>query len=210
VDGSSVLDDDFSLSGTTLTLASAPPAPGSAGRKNINVVYSVPLSIGTPADQTVGTTKLIDQAVTTAKLIDQAVTTAKLANDAVTADKIATSAVGTSEIAANISITGLTLLDGYTEEVFTITDGASVDLNPSNGSIQIWTLGANRSPTASSFASGRSMTLLVNDGSARTITWPSVIWAGGAAPTLATSGYTVIELWKVGTALYGVLVGKVA
>lgn len=170
VDGSSVLDDDFSLSGTTLTLASAPPAPGTVGRKNINVVYSVPLSIGTPADGSVTSQK----------------------------------------IAAGVEISGVVLNDGYTEEVFTITDGASVDLNPSNGSIQLWTLGANRSPTASNFASGRSITLHVNDGTARTITWPSVSWFGGTAPTLATSGYTVIELWKVGTTLYGSLAGSVA
>jgi hypothetical protein len=110
----------------------------------------------------------------------------------------------------NKTITNLIFDGNYTEEVFTITDGASVDLNPANGTIQLWTLGANRSPTATSFAAGQSMTLMVNDGTARTITWPSVTWVGGSAPTLATSGYTVIELWEVGTTLYGALVGSVA
>jgi hypothetical protein len=101
-------------------------------------------------------------------------------------------------------------LGNLKETVFTISDGASVDLNPANGSIQVWTLGANRSPTASSFSSGQSMTLMIDDGAARTITWPSVTWVGGSAPTLATSGYTVVELWKVSTTLYGALVGSVA
>ena len=99
---------------------------------------------------------------------------------------------------------------GFTQTVFTITDGSSVDLNPANGTIQVWTLGANRSPTANSFAAGQSMTLMVDDGTARTITWPSVTWVGGVAPTLATSGYTVVVLWKVSTTLYGALVGSVA
>jgi hypothetical protein len=101
---------------------------------------------------------------------------------------------------------------GINETVFTITDGASVDLNPANGTVQLWTLGANRTPTATSFAAGQSMTLMVDDGTARTITWTTigVVWVGGSAPTLPTSGYGVIELWKVSTTIYGAYVGAVA
>ncbi len=56
------------------------------------------------------------------------------------------------------------------------------------------------------------MTLMINDGTAFTVTWTSipVTWVGGTAPTLATTGYTVIELWEVGTTIYGALVGNVA
>jgi hypothetical protein len=120
--------------------------------------------------------------------------------------------IGTSDTQTltNKTVTNLVFDGNYTEEVFTITDGASVDLNPANGTVQLWTLGANRSPTATSFAAGQSMTLMVADGTAFTITWPSVTWVGGSAPTLATTGYTVIELWEVGTTLYGALVGSVA
>lgn len=108
------------------------------------------------------------------------------------------------------TITNLVFDGDYTEEVFTISDGGSVDLDPSNGTIQLWTLGASRSPTANSFSAGQSMTLMIDDGTAYTITWPSVTWRnnGGVAPTLATTGYTVIVLWKVSTTLYGVLVGN--
>lgn len=107
------------------------------------------------------------------------------------------------------TITNLVFDGNYTEDVFTISDGASVDLNPANGTIQLWTLGANRSPTASSFASGQSMSLMIDDGSAYTITWPSVTWKtdGGVAPTLQTTGYTIVQLWKVSTTLYGARVG---
>lgn len=97
------------------------------------------------------------------------------------------------------------------ETVFTITDGSSVDINPANGGIQVWTLGANRTPTASSFAEGQSVTLMVDDGTAYAITWSSIspTWVGGSAPTLATSGFTVIELWKRSSTIYGALVGTV-
>ena len=101
---------------------------------------------------------------------------------------------------------------GFTETVFTITDGASVDINPANGTIQVWTLGANRTPTATSFAAGQSVTLLIADGTAFAVTWSTigVVWTGGSAPTLPTTGYGVIELWKVGTTVYGAYVGAVA
>lgn len=90
------------------------------------------------------------------------------------------------------------------ETVFAITDGASVDLNPSNGAIQLWTLGANRTATAANFSAGASMLLCVDDGSASTLTWPTITWVGATtAPTLATTGFTFVQLWKIGTTLYG-------
>lgn len=105
------------------------------------------------------------------------------------------------------------LNDGYTEEVFAITDGATVNLDPNNGSIQTWTLGASRTPGQANWAAGQSITLMVDDGTAYSITWTTlgVVWEtnAGAAPTLATSGYTVITLWKVGTTIYGARVGDV-
>jgi hypothetical protein len=103
-------------------------------------------------------------------------------------------------------------LTGFKETVFNITDGASVDINPANGTIQVWTLGANRTPTATNFASGHSVTLMIADGSAYSVTWSTigVVWIGGSAPTLPTTGYGVIELWEVGTTVYGAYVGAVA
>lgn len=98
------------------------------------------------------------------------------------------------------------------EDVFTITDAAGFAIDPTNGSVQLITLGANRTPTQANWDAGESVTLMVNDGSAYTITWSTigVVWVGGVAPTLATSGYTVIQLWKVSTTVYGATVGSVA
>lgn len=111
----------------------------------------------------------------------------------------------------NKTLGGAVLSDGYTEEVFAIPDGATVNLDPNNGSIQTWTLGANRTPGQANWAAGQSITLMVDDGSAATITWSTlgVVWKtdGGVAPTLNTTGFTVIALWKVGTTIYGARVG---
>jgi hypothetical protein len=121
--------------------------------------------------------------------------------------------VGTTDTQtlANKTAERLILNDGYTEEVFAITDGATVNLDPNNGSIQTWTLGANRTPGQVNWSAGQSITLMIDDGTARTITWTTlgVVWEtnGGTAPTLATSGFTVIVLWKVSTTIYGARVG---
>lgn len=127
--------------------------------------------------------------------------------------------VGTTDTQTltNKSLTSPTLttpvmVGTLTEDVFTITDAAGFAINPDNGSIQLVTLGANRTPTVANFAEGEAITLMINDGTAFTITWSTigVVWVGGSAPTLATTGFTVIELWRVGSTYYGALVGNVA
>jgi len=105
------------------------------------------------------------------------------------------------------TLTNATLIGSLTETIFELT-GTTPALDPANGTIQTWTLTANSTPT-DSFVAGESVLLMVDDGTARTITWPSVTWVnnGGVAPTLATTGFTVISLWKVSSVLYGALVG---
>lgn len=93
------------------------------------------------------------------------------------------------------------------EDIYALS-GTTPALDPDNGSIQTWTLSGNSTPT-DSLSAGESITLMIDDGTAYTITWPTMTWVNnaGAAPTLATSGYTVVALWKVSTTLYGALVG---
>ena len=125
----------------------------------------------------------------------------------VTASNLVT--LSDAQTLTNKTLTNVVFDGDYTEDVFTITDGGSVNLDPANGTVQLWTLGANRSPTATGFDSGQSITLMIDDGSAFAITWPSVVWKtnAGAAPTLNTTGFTVIQLWRVSTILYGARVG---
>lgn len=107
-------------------------------------------------------------------------------------------------------------LTGTKETTFTITDAAAFEVDPANGGIQTVTLGANRTPKGTNFAAGHSVLLMVDDGTARTLTWTDatwggsgVVWRGGSAPTLATSGFTCVELWKLGSQVYGAHVGNV-
>ena len=104
---------------------------------------------------------------------------------------------------SSISVAG-----AITETVYAIS-GTTPAISPDNGTIQTWTLSGNSTPTAGTWGAGQSITIMINDGTAYTITWTSmsITWVGGSAPTLDTTKYTVIELWKVGSVLYGALVG---
>ena len=123
-----------------------------------------------------------------------------------------TTSTGTGNVVLSTSptVAGITINDGYTEEVFAVT-GTTPALSPANGSIQTWTLSANSTPTAGTWNAGQSITFMIDDGSAYTINWATVAvtWktGGGTAPTLNTTGFTAITLWKVGSVIYGARVG---
>jgi hypothetical protein len=108
----------------------------------------------------------------------------------------------------NKTLNGAVLNDGYTEEVFTLGTSGSVALSSANGSIQ--TCAASGTVTLTdSLAAGQSIVLMLTNGDAQTINWPTTTWVsatGNAAPTLTASD--VLVFWKVSTTLYGAYVGS--
>jgi hypothetical protein len=127
--------------------------------------------------------------------------------------------VGTTDTQTitNKTLTDPAIIGTILEDVYTISDGSEFEVDPGNGSVQLITLGAARTPKATNFAAGEAITLMVDDGSNFTITWTDATWGGsgvvwltdsGVAPTLATTGYTAIVLWKIGTQVYGARVGN--
>lgn len=104
-----------------------------------------------------------------------------------------------------LNATGKTTFDAEIEEQQYSFTGTDID--PANGTIQYKTLSGNTTLTES-LVDGEYVTLMIDDGTAYTITWPTTTWIGGSAPTLSTSGYNVIELWKVNGTLYGAFAGN--
>ena len=123
-------------------------------------------------------------------------------NDVTTLGTTEASKVVTADANGDVSFA-----NGIAENVYALS-GTTPALDPTNGTIQTWTLSGNSTPT-DSLNSGESITLMIDDGTSYTITWPTITWVNnlGIAPTLATSGYTTIIIWKVSTTLYGALVG---
>lgn len=180
---------DYTVSGTTLTFTTAP----ASGTNNIYARIMSAYAGGVPNDNSVTTTKIADLNVTAGKLANTLDLTGK-----------------------TITVQDPVIVGTMTEDIFNITDGAAFEIDPGNGSIQLVTLGANRTPKATNFANGESVTLMVDDGTARTLTWTDstfggsgVVWKtnSGTAPTLNTTGFTVIVLWKVSGQVYGARVG---
>ena len=100
------------------------------------------------------------------------------------------------------------------DTVHTIVDGAAFEIDPANGSVQVVTLGDNRTPAATNFEAGQTVLLGIDDGTAYAVTWTTVdpTWVtpggGGAAPDLGTTGFTWIILWKQGSTLFACEVGQ--
>jgi hypothetical protein len=83
-----------------------------------------------------------------------------------------------------------------------------VALNPATGGIQRCTLSGNTTFT-SNVSAGESMTLRITNGTAYTITWPTMTWitsAGNVAPTLNGTD-DVFIFWHDFTGLYGAYAG---
>ena len=83
-------------------------------------------------------------------------------------------------------------------------------MNAGSGTVQRWVLSGNVNIT-DSLNEGESITLVIDDGSGRTITWDysslNIEWVGGSAPTLDTTNETIVVIWKVNSTLYGMASG---
>lgn len=97
------------------------------------------------------------------------------------------------------------------KEVSATLSGTTPVIGVSNGTLLTWALTGNSTPTTT-LADGEYVHLKISDGTAYTITWTSVgvVWKDGTAPTLATTGFTEIALWKQGTVIHGAKVGDFA
>lgn len=198
-------------------------AAGSIVDADINASAAIDLSkLATgalPTGITIASANIVDGSIVDADVSATAeIAVSKLANGT-TRQLLQTDAAGTDvEWASNIDVPGTLDVTGVATFDTDVVFGGAIDekvynltgtaLDPANGTIQYITLAANTTFT-DSLAEGESITLMIDDGTAYTVTWPTTTWVNnaGAAPTLATTGYTVVVLWKVSTTLYGALVG---
>jgi hypothetical protein len=206
----------------TITLGSASSGYQSfadAGVVDADVVQYViedgtAFEIGTGTYTASGTT--LTRTVTESSNADAAITLTGAAVVFVSAVEANIVQLTKTQTLTNKTLTDPAITGTILEDVFTITDGAAFEIDPGNGSIQLITLGASRTPKATNFAAGEAITLMVDDGTDYTLTWTDatfggsgVVWKtdGGVAPTLNTTGFTVIVFWKVSTQVYGARVG---
>ena len=103
----------------------------------------------------------------------------------------------------------MTLLKAMPAGSYELTDGATIAIDWDNGSTQYVVLGATgRTVTFANPVSGQVYRFIViqNEIGSRTITtWPTIKWAGGAAPTLSTTAayIDIVTLLYVNSVYYG-------
>lgn len=180
---------NYTVSGTTLTIATAPPT----GTNNIEIVYSTPLAIGTPSDGTV--------------------TPAKLSTNGFSWDATG-NIFGTDKELTRMMLRDCAIeyFNSGTTNALDYTNGSHQRWTPNTGA---QTLSISNWPPTGNM--GQLLIEGVNLGAA-TITWPTINWVksdgtttttiGSAGFSLQTSGTDFVFLWTrdAGTTIYGKVV----
>jgi len=114
------------------------------------------------------------------------------------------------------TITTATLINptitNYVETSYIATAGTSVTIDLANGTFQRFTIsGGNATITMPTAVAGKSFILiLTQDSTARTVTWTTVVWPSGTAPTISTGSgkRDIFSFFSDGTSWFGGTIGQ--
>jgi hypothetical protein len=116
-----------------------------------------------------------------------------------------------SETLTNKTLTNPTVTN-YVETPFTANSSTAITLALTNGTVQIITLTGNATITMPTATSGKSFIMFLKQDAtgSRTVTWSTVKWAGGTAPTITStaSRQDILSFFADGTNWYGVVVAQ--
>jgi hypothetical protein len=100
----------------------------------------------------------------------------------------------------------------YTETAYPANTGTAITVSLTNGTVQILTLTGNATITMPTAAAGKSfIIILAQDATgSRTVTWSTVVWPSGSAPTITTtaSKKDIYSFFSDGTNWYGTTIGQ--
>lgn len=116
-----------------------------------------------------------------------------------------------TETLTNKTLTNPTVTN-YVETPYTANSSTAITLALTNGTVQIITLTGNATITMPTATSGKSFLLMLKqDGTgSRTVTWSTVKWPAGTAPTITStaSKQDIFSFFADGTNWYGVTVAQ--
>jgi len=118
---------------------------------------------------------------------------------------------GSLVFGTNAALTNPTVTN-YVETPFSANSSTAITLALTNGTVQIITLTGNATITMPTATSGKSFIMYLKQDAtgSRTVTWSTVKWAGGTAPTITStaSRQDIYSFFADGTNWYGVTVGQ--
>lgn len=116
-----------------------------------------------------------------------------------------------TETMTNKTLTNPTVTN-YVETPYSANSSTAITLALTNGTVQIITLTGNATITMPTATSGKSFIMYLKQDAtgSRTVTWSTVKWAGGTAPTITStaSRQDILSFFADGTNWYGVIVGQ--
>ena len=103
-------------------------------------------------------------------------------------------------------------ITNYVETPYTANSSTAITLALTNGTVQIITLTGNATITMPTAVSGKSFTLLLKQDAtgSRTVTWSTVSWPGGTAPTITSTASKLDKYVFIsdGTSWFGSTAGQ--
>ena len=126
---------------------------------------------------------------------------------------------GNTTLSGTLGVTGtlttngqLSLNNDYVEKVYTANTGTAITLSLANGTVQVLTLTGNAAVTMPTAVAGKSFVIFLKQDAtgSRTVSWSTVKWPGGTAPTITStaSKQDIFSFFSDGTNWYGVTVGQ--
>lgn len=119
--------------------------------------------------------------------------------------------LGTSPTITTAALTNPTVTN-YVETPYSANSSTAITLALTNGTVQIITLTGNATITMPTAVSGKSFIMFLKQDAtgSRTVTWSTVAWPGGTAPTITStaSKQDIYSFFSDGSKWYGVTVGQ--
>jgi len=100
----------------------------------------------------------------------------------------------------------------YTETLYTANTSTAITVSLTNGTVQQLTLTGNATITMPAQGAGKSFIIMLKQDAtgSRTVTWSTVVWGGGTAPTITStaSKQDIYSFFSDGTNWYGATIGQ--
>jgi hypothetical protein len=116
-----------------------------------------------------------------------------------------------TETLTNKTLTNPTVTN-YVETPYSANSSTAITLALTNGTVQIITLTGNATITMPTAVSGKSFIMFLKQDAtgSRTVTWSTVKWAGGTAPTITStaSRQDILSFFADSSNWYGCVVGQ--
>ena len=179
------------------------------------VIAKVTLNVGDTwsTDGTYDTYGSLKQTLGTVNLANVTGTLA-IANGGTGATTLAGASIATytgTETLTNKTLTNPTVTN-YTETLYTANTGTAITVSLTNGTVQQLTLTGNATITMPTATAGKSFVIMLKqDGTgSRSVTWSTVTWPGGTAPTITgtASKQDIYSFFADGTNWYGTTIGQ--